>query len=323
MSERLIRLVRIIVAIQASPGITAKELAEKCETTDRTIYRDLDLLSAAHIPITNEGYGKGYNYLGNFSIYPLDWTDEEAVAFGMLPQILDQLSHLIPPDFYTAYEKVMATHHKEKKDLHNILQQMVSIIQMGTPAFQEQQNNFLSPVIQAIIHSRTLEVVYHTQSRNVTTSRTLDPYYLIPRDHRFYLIAYCHEKEKFLTFRMSRFLEVKQTEQTFKKQDFNIKEYFKHTWSIIQGTEKIHFKVLFHKNIARYVKEEELFVKPKLTEKEDGSLLFEVTLNHDREFLQWIMQYGSDAEILEPVEYRKKMKQTLLNWLETYQNEKL
>ncbi|WP_227939954.1 WYL domain-containing protein [Alkalihalobacillus deserti] len=69
----------------------------------------------------------------------------------------------------------------------------------------------------------------------------LDPYYLIPRDHRFYLIAYCHEKKGVRTFRLSRFLELKQTEEAFTKQDFNLKEYFQHTWSIIQGTDKIHF----------------------------------------------------------------------------------
>jgi predicted DNA-binding transcriptional regulator YafY len=97
---------------------------------------------------------------------------------------------------------------------------------------------------------------------------------LIPRDHRFYLIAYCHEKQKVLTFRLSRFLEVTQTDRTFEKQEFSLKDYFKHTWSIIQGTDKIHFKVLFSQNIARYIKEEELFVKPKLTEREDGSLLY-------------------------------------------------
>jgi predicted DNA-binding transcriptional regulator YafY len=79
--------------------------------------------------------------------------------------------------------------------------------------------------------------------------------------------------------------------------------------------------VLFKQNIARYIKEEELFVKPKLTEREDGSLLFEVTLNHDREFLQWIMQYGTDAEILEPLEYRNKMKAILESWIQMYQKE--
>ncbi|MCZ2845681.1 MAG: WYL domain-containing protein, partial [Candidatus Bathyarchaeota archaeon] len=67
------------------------------------------------------------------------------------------------------------------------------------------------------------------------------------------------------------------------------------------------------------IKEEELFVKPKLTEEKDGSLLFEVTLNDDTEFLQWLMKYGPNAEIISPVSYRDKMKQTLNEWLEIYE----
>ncbi|WP_227938319.1 hypothetical protein [Alkalihalobacillus deserti] len=54
----------------------------------------------------SDGYGKGNRFVGNFSLYPLDWTEEEAVAFGMMPKILDPVNHLVPPDFYTAYEKV-------------------------------------------------------------------------------------------------------------------------------------------------------------------------------------------------------------------------
>ena len=318
MSERLIRLIRIIVLIQLNPGITAKELADKCETSLRTIYRDLNVLSLANIPIMNEGYGKGYRYIGDFAIYPLNWTEEEAMAFTMLPNIQDQISHLIPPAFYTAYEKVVAAHQKEKKDLKTLLQKMVSIIQMGTPAYQREYNNFLSEVIQAIMNKRTIDVKYHTQRREVTTESSLDQYYLIPREQRFYLIAFCHKKQRFLTFRLSRFLDVVITDNTFTRKNFDLKEYFKHTWSIIQGSENIHFKVLFSKDVARYIKEEELFVKPTLTELEDGSLLFEVTLNHDREFLQWVLQYGPDAEILEPVEYRVKMKSILEKWIEKY-----
>ncbi|WP_062051668.1 YafY family protein [Bacillus sp. JCM 19034] len=319
MSERLIRLIRVINLIQSSPGIKAKELAERCETTERTIYRDLEMLSAARVPIISDGYGKGNRFVGNFSLYPLNWTEEEAVAFGMMPKILAPVYHLIPPAYFTAYEKVMATHQKEKNNIQDILQKMVSIIQMGTPAFNKQQSNFLSPVIQAIMKETTIEIVYHTQSRDVTTVRLIDPYYLIPRDHRFYLIAYCHQKDEIRTFRLSRILEIKETDRTFKKKEnFNVKKYFQHTWSIIKGEEKITFKILFSSNVARYIKEEELFVEPKLKERSDGSLLFEVTLNHDREFLQWLMQYGKDAEILEPVMYRKKMKEMLVEWINLY-----
>lgn len=318
MSERLIRLLRIIILIQAYPGISSKLLAEKCETRERTIYRDLEVLSGADVPITSRGYGKGYSYLGDFSVFPLNWSDEEAVAFGMLQKITEQSSQLIPKSFYTAYEKVMATHHKEKKDFHNTLQKMVSIIQLGTPSFQQQKNNFLYPVIEAILKSHSIEIVYHTQSRNVQTKRTIDPYYLIPRVNQFYLIAHCHQAEDIRTFRLSRLLDVKETNQVYHKHTFDIDEHFKQTWSIIQGNESIDFKVRFHKNIARYIQEEELFVRPTLTEEKDGSLLFEVTLNDDTEFLQWLMKYGPNAEIIEPIRYREKMKQTLNEWLEMY-----
>lgn len=279
----------------------------------------MDTLSAAHIPITNEGHSNGYSFIGRFSMYPLDWTDEEAVAFMMLPKLLDQYKHLVPSEFYSAYSKVMATYHKEQNMKKNVVDQLIEAIQMGTPAVQTESSQLLSPVINAIIERKTIDVVYHTQSRNVTTKRLIDPYYLIPRQHQFYLIAYCHEKERILTFRMSRFQQVTILDQTFKKSNFDLREFFKHTWSIIQGKQRIRFKVHFSAEVARYIKEEELFVKPKLTEQVDGSLLFEVTLNDDFEFLQWIRQYGPNAEILEPKEYRKKMREELARWMKVYE----
>lgn len=58
MTDRLIRLMRIITLVQARPGILARELAERCGTSERTIYRDMDALSAMHIPITHQGRGR-------------------------------------------------------------------------------------------------------------------------------------------------------------------------------------------------------------------------------------------------------------------------
>ncbi|ULL13799.1 WYL domain-containing protein [Paenibacillus sp. H1-7] len=70
--------------------------------------------------------------------------------------------------------------------------------------------------------------------------------------------------------------------------------------------------------VARYIKEEEMFVKPKIKDLPDGSLMVEVTLNHDREFLNWVYQYGPNAEILEPKSYRKTMKEQLQAWMNIY-----
>jgi predicted DNA-binding transcriptional regulator YafY len=321
VKERLIRLMRIINLIQSKPGILARELAERCETSERNIYRDIIALHAMNIPISNYGHSKGYAFISNFSMYPLDWTEQEALAFSMLPSVLDQIKSLLPEGFESALEKVMGVHKKEKSKRVDILQHVTDIIQMGTPAFRDEEGgaSFLYDIIQASLSQSTIRTVYYTQSRDEESKRDIDPYYLVPRDHRFYLIGYCHSAGDIRTFRISRFREVKLLDETFDRGDFNLKAYMKNTWSIERGNEQIRFKVRFHASIARYVKEEELFVKPKLTPQKDGSLLFEVTVNHEREFMNWLSQYGPEAEILEPKAYRDVMKQKLERWRTLYE----
>jgi predicted DNA-binding transcriptional regulator YafY len=316
MIDKVIRIFNIINAIQANPGISAADLAFKCDVNIRTIYRDLDILN--HIaPITNEGRGTGSRFMGKFFMYPLNFSEQEALVFSLLPSVLGD--DKLPPGFQTAYDKVMATHLKEKSRQNSIIEDIAGIIQMGTPAYRKESPNFLQPIIQSILEQRTIDTVYHTQSRNETTERKIDPYYLVPRDQRFYLIGYCHLKQGIRTFRISRFLRADLTAETFDKGDFNIKRHLKNTWSIEQGDKNITFKVRFSAEVARYIKEEELFVHPRMKDQKDGSMIFEVTVNNEKEFIRWILQYGPAAEILEPKSIRESLKKQLSEWTQMYQ----
>ncbi|MBW4082448.1 YafY family protein [Paenibacillus sp. S150] len=316
MTDKVIRIFKIINAIQSNPGIMASELAIRCDVNIRTIYRDLEIISH-FAPVTNEGRGTGYRFLGKFFLYPLDFSEQEALAFSLLPSVLNQ--DKIPPGFHTAYDKVMGTHLKEKSKQNGILENIADIIQMGKPAYRKESRNFLQPIIGAILEQRSIRAVYHSQSRNALTQREIDPYYLIPRDQRFYLIGYCHLKGAIRTFRISRFHQVEVTDRSFNKGGFNIKGYLKNTWSIDRGNKNIKFKVRFHPEIARYIKEEELFVHPRMSDEQDGSLLFEVTVNNEKEFTKWILQYGPNAEILEPASAREGLKVQLEQWMSLYQ----
>ncbi|MBE3555388.1 MAG: WYL domain-containing protein [Thermicanus sp.] len=320
MSDRLARLFRIVTLIQSTPGVTAKELAERCETTERTIYRDLEILSKAGIPFSSMGRGRGYQFQSHFSLYPLDWTDEEALAFSMLPSVMNQLKDLLPKEFLSAYEKVMAVYYKEKKRRQDIITQMMDVIQMGTIALnQERENHMLIPIVESILKQKRIQAVYHTQSRNETSLRLIDPYYLIPREFRLYLLGFCHIKNGMRIFRVSRFKEINVLEEKFEKNEFNVRRYMENTWSIERGDDMIPFKVRFSPDVARYVKEEEFYLSPKMTDLEDGSLLFEVVVNKDQEFLRWLYQYGPKAEILEPAYYREKMQDFLRSWAAHYE----
>jgi len=315
--ERFIRLMTIVTAIQARPGITAKELAERCETTTRTIYRDLELLDSI-VPIVRGDYGKGYRFGGNFALYPLNFDKQEEMVFSILPSVIDKSK--LPPGFDTAYEKVMAAHFRDARKRYETLENVANIIQMGMPAYREEDGgNFLLPIMEAAIEQRTIRTVYHTQMRNEVTEREIDPYYLVPRDQLLYLIGYCHLKQDVRTFRISRFRQVEKTDRKFDKSQFDLAQYMKHTWSIRRGDELIKFKIRFAPEVARYIKEEEMFVRPKLTDLPDGSLLFEVTVNHEQEFMEWVAKYGPSAEILEPAEARKRFRKRLSEWMALYE----
>lgn len=318
MIDKVIRIFNIINAIQANPGISAADLALKCDVNIRTIYRDLDVLSLI-APVTNDKRGTGYRFMGKFFMYPLNFTEQEALAFSLLPSVLDM--DKLPPGFDTAYDKVMGTHLKEKSKQNSIIEDIADVIQMGTPAYRQESPNFLQPVIQAILENRTLHTVYHTQYRDETTERNVDPYFLVPRKQGLYLIGYCHLKQAIRTFRISRFQQVEITEGTFDKGDFNLKQYLKNTWSIDRGEKNTRFKVRFSSEVARYIKEEELFVQPWMKDLKDGSLLFEVTVNNEKEFLMWIQQYGPAAEILEPASARETLKQQLVDWMALYNSD--
>ncbi|WP_127585636.1 helix-turn-helix transcriptional regulator [Paenibacillus koleovorans] len=316
MIDKVIRLYHIINAIQAQPGISAADLAFKCEVDVRTIYRDLRLLDSI-APITNEGKGTGYRFIGKFFMHPLNFTEQEALAFSLLPSVVDE--DKLPPGFQTAYDKVMATHTIDKTRNSSMLESITNIIQMGTPAYRKESRNFLQPIIRAILEQKTILTLYRTQSRNETSEREIAPYYLVPREQRFYLIGYCYLKKDIRTFRISRFLAVELTTRIFDKGDFSIKRYLRNTWSIEQGAREITFKVRFSKEVARNIKEEELFVHPRIKDLKDGSMLFEVTVNNEKEFIRWILQYGPEAEILEPVSVRNLLRDQITTWLQLYQ----
>src|SRR5690606_21025168 len=177
-------------------------------------------------------------------------TEQEALTFSLLPSVVDG-SKL--PGFASAHDKVMAAHYAAKARERDILERIADIIRMGTPAYREESDNFLEPVIRAILEQKTIAAVYHTQYRNETTEREIDPYYLVPREQRFYVIGYCHLTGEVPTFRLSRFRKVEITGRRFERGDFDIESYLKHTWSIERGNRLIRFKVRFSPEAARYV----------------------------------------------------------------------
>nr|WP_283657676.1 WYL domain-containing protein [Paenibacillus sp. RC343] len=166
----------------------------------------------------------------------------------------------------------------------------------------------------ASLTQQTIEAEYSSPQNEDVSLVQIDPYCLVPQDRRFYMLGFCHKQAAMRTFRISRFRNMRILPYTFQKNTYEMEMFFKGTWSVTKGDQNIRFVVRFSAGSVYRVKEEELFIKPFLKDLPDGSLLFEVTVNHDGEFLDWLTQYGAEAEILEPLRYRKRMQEMLRTW---------
>ncbi|MCJ8013967.1 WYL domain-containing protein [Paenibacillus sp. KQZ6P-2] len=320
MTDRLIRLMRIITLVQAKPGILARELAERCSTSERTIYRDMEALSAMHIPITHLGYGKGYQFIGRFALYPFDWTEEELQAFTALDQVMSQIKPLLPGGFEAAYEKVIAAHHKQRMDrMETELQERDHpyLVRDAGGLSGEEQSPYLMPILLATLSQKIIQAEYYVSERNELLYVKIDPYILIPWKSRFYLIGRNHNTGEISTYRLNHFERVVVLDDVFIKIHSPIQQEWREHFRG-KAEESVAFKIrLSSEVIPKYL--EKAFIKPLAeTVGTDGSLVMDLRVSNVREFISWLSQFGSEAEIIEPVMYREVMIRQLKKWLTVY-----
>jgi predicted DNA-binding transcriptional regulator YafY len=299
------RLFFIVTTIQQRPGITAPKLSDLTGTSVRSIYRDIKDLDKCGIQVMLEG-NKGYFLVDNHIQTPGKLGADEYLALSLYPLLASQFKlkgHPFQKSFQSAMEKILT-----RFKVNDNLLQLSKRIRIHTEQMNPEQDMIMQRIIEAIVQDVTITCEYFTMSREDLTKRMIDPYYLVPRAGYLYLIGFCHLREEVLTFRLSRFHSIELTNKKFFiEDDFQIDSFLDKLWGIKAETEEVTFRVRFSKNVARYIKEQRYDSKPQFIDEEDGSLLLIVTTRGAEEFLRWMKQYGNDAVLLEPAEYRQKL----------------
>lgn len=320
MTDRLIRMMRIITLIQAKPGILARELAERCGNSERTIYRDMEALSSMHIPITHLGHGKGYAFIGNFALYPLDWSDEESFAFSHLRYIMEDIKPVLPIGFEEAYEKVIAAEYRQKVEREETIEHVrrdVGANWMERNGPQVESLSYLTEILEAVLKQKSIQTNY-SESLYEEMEIRIDPYCLIPLENRFHLIGFCHRFGVIRTYHINGFSSVKLLNECFSKEQFDLQTFMKQKWSLDQDSLQVDFKVRFSERMMDWVKKEEIPFKPNKVERQARCLHFKVSVEQDIEFVRWIMKLEEEVEIIEPYYYREVLRVQLEKWASMY-----
>jgi len=293
------RLFRILYYILEKGKVTANELADKFEVSVRTIYRDIDSISSAGIPIyALQGKGGGIEIAEDFVLSKSLLSENEKQQIMSALQGLDN-----------------TTIQRENE----LLTKLSALFKMKNTSwievdFNNWQNNKMyektfDDIKSAILSKNIISFTYFS-SNEKETSRRVKPVRLLFKSQDWYLYALCLLRNDFRYFKLSR---IKNLEIHTEKFDDSFENVILKKETPHENT--VHIKVKFDRKVAFRVYDE---INGEITEDNDGNLYSEIEIPNDYNLYNYIFSFGDGAEVLEPKEIRMQIKEMINKMAEKY-----
>ena len=297
------RLVSIIMVLLDKKRMGAQELADMFEVSTRTIYRDIDAINIAGIPIHSiSGVG------GGFEIMPEHKIDKKVFSTADLSAILmglSSLSNMVRGDeLVNALAKVKSFIPAEKvKDIEIKTNQICIDLSpwMGNQNIQP----YLEMIRTAIQDCKLLSFGYTAHHGNKTV-RIVEPYQLVLKSSHWYFYGYCYTRNDYRLFRLSRLSGLKMIQETFFPRDYqkpilNFEEIL-----VAMQTE---VKIRIHKSILDRVLE--YCTYDHFTPDGDEHYFVSFPFVENEYYYDILLGFGDKCECIEPPHIRKEMKRRI------------
>ena len=289
------RLIGILSVLLQRNKVTSAELAEIFEVSRRTILRDIETINLSGIPIIAEqGQGGGISIMDGYKIDRtlLSSEDMQAILSGL--KSLDSISGT------NRYRQLMEKLSADDCTTVNVDNHIIiDLSSWDKSAIADK----IELIKQAMEKRNTITFRYF--SPNGESERKIEPYHLIFQWSAWYVWGYCTERKDYRMFKLNRMTELSLTNEKFA--DRNVPEFIcdklRHTKGEVKATVKFANSVKW-----RIIDE---FGVGFLNDNGDGTIIMNLTWSDKQSFFSYILSFGSDAEIIEPLELRQEFTEFL------------
>ncbi|MCK6131066.1 YafY family protein [Parvimonas micra] len=282
------RLFRILYYVLEKGKVTANELSEKFEVSVRTIYRDIDVISSAGIPIyAIQGKGGGIEIADDFVLKKSLLSEKEQ------EQILVALKGL--EGINKQYENELLTKLSAFFKIKN-----TNWIEVDFTNWQRgnEYDELFNDIKSAIIDKNIIRFTYFS-SNEKETSREVKPIRLLFKGWDWYVYTFCLLRNEFRYFKLSRIRDLKILDENFEDSYEDVVLIKK-----MEYKDTVHVKLKFDRKVAFRVYDEMGDIK----EDEEGNLYAEIELPNDYNLYNYIFSFGESVEVLEPIEIRNNIR---------------
>lgn len=319
------RLFSIVMLLQTRGRMTANELSRELGVSERTLYRDLDTLSSAGIPLyADKGPGGGYALLESWRATLTSLTESEASAL-FITTIPEQFAALgMDKTLKGALLKLLAALPINRRQ--RIERERSRIHLDPAPWWQPtDETPFLGVIQRALWDNQRLAIAYDKGRNEEHTKRVVEPYGLVAKASWWYLVA--NGQTGIRTYRVARISDAQLLEETFERPaDFDLQQYWKETRDSFE-TSRPSYPVTLRLNEGGLLYLRDHY-GPKETQKMlakahvDDAGWWTLTITYERRewALHAVLGMGGNAEVLAPSELREDVLREVARLSHLYHN---
>ncbi|MDP4164068.1 MAG: YafY family protein [Bacillota bacterium] len=310
------RLLAIVLELQRKEVLRAEDLASTFETSVRTIYRDIQALSEAGVPVIGAP-GLGYSLMEGYFLPPISFTVEEAVTLIIGTDFIEQRFDV---DYgigaQTSRRKIETILPESVRRETSRVRKTIRLLSSGEDVTWVKEKEYIVSVRGAISGERKISFHYLKSMPEVDGNRhsfrVVSPYGLVLVKGSWMLIAQCDLRQEIRHFRLSRMTELTILEDRFKVPiDFNLNDYKP------PDDRNVSVIIQINPDIMDKVKESNNFYMEAIEEHENR-LLAIFRVRQPDELLHWVLGWGADVVVLEPESFRNRIREEAEKMLKRY-----
>lgn len=306
------RLFWTLGQLRAGRPLKATDVADRFEVGLRTAYRDLDFLrDELHAPIEyDRARGSYWLTEPTAPLPPIMLSEGELVALYFAEKVLRQYRG-------TPYEEDLASAFRKLLVLLPDAvvvrpDRVLSFLELDPGPLPEANPAVFRDVVTGLTRGRRLVIRYASASSGRTLDRAVDPCRVLNVRGTWYLVAWDHRRRAVRDFALHRVRAVTVTgEASAPPTRFNLKAYMADAFSIEKGGRPANVSVRFAPRQARWIRERKWHRTAKVQGRLDGGCVLRMRVAVTSELRRWVMQFGSEAEVVAPRGFRDAVAREL------------
>lgn len=296
---KISRLFEIVYILISKKNVTSEELAKHFEVSVRTIYRDINTLCEAGIPIySKQGKNGGISIVES---YVLDKTllsnkEQNEILIG-----LQSLGAIKYPEVENIVSKISTVFNKQDEKWIDI--------DFSNWGSSEEEKGIFNVLKSSILDRKLIEFSYYN-SKGEVEKRTVEPMQLIFKGRNWYLYGFCRNKSDYRIFKIYRMKEIKLLSGNFERKEKNYKLEDNSNYLLSCISLKIS------KKIAYRVYDE--FAPNQIEKEDEESFYVNLQMPLDEWVYRYLLSFGENVEVISPKFVRDELYKKLQNSIKNY-----